>query len=178
MDGPGHFLWSLAARAPPPLGRSAITTNDFFLRGLAISAATQQPAVCWAWLKYLSSDLVNLRGGFPARSSLAESDAFRRQAPSGAAAVYQAYRAAFQRTSSVAGAAPDRTQSPIDYYWFLRAVDRALQGKDLGRELADAQRVTEQFLACVQGGSQASVCAPRIDPDYQGLQSAPPGSGG
>ncbi len=49
------------------------------------------------------------------------------------------------------------------------AEERAIQGADLARELADAQVMTEQYLACVQGGEQPGVCARQVDPDYQGF---------
>lgn len=32
-----------------------LTANDFLVRGLCISTATQQQDACWAWLKYLST---------------------------------------------------------------------------------------------------------------------------
>jgi hypothetical protein len=50
----------------------------------------------------------------------------------------------------------------------LRAVDRALQGRDLERELAEAQILTEQFLACVRAGAPGNACATQVDPDYRG----------
>jgi hypothetical protein len=56
----------------------------------------------------------------------------------------------------------------IDLFWFFRAVDRALQGKDLDRELADAQAKTEQFVACVRGGEAPLSCAKQADPTYEG----------
>ncbi|MCG8347451.1 MAG: hypothetical protein MI924_06680, partial [Chloroflexales bacterium] len=59
--------------------------------------------------------------------------------------------------------------APLDYYWFFRAVDRALQGGDLEQELADAQDLTEQHLACVRSGAPAGVCARQVAPDYQGF---------
>jgi ABC-type glycerol-3-phosphate transport system substrate-binding protein len=163
MRAPPGFVHAVA---PPPLRASAATANDFAVRALAISATTQQPEACWAWLKYLSGSAANT-GGFPARRSLAESAAFLQQAPPGAAEVYRAYRAAFEHVNT-ADALPDRERSPIDYYWFFRALDRALGGADLERELADAQLLTEQFMVCVQGGAPASECATQVDPEYPG----------
>ena len=168
------FAWAIA---PPPLGDSAVTSNDFRVQGIYISAKTLHAAACWSWLKQLSADPAITQGGFPARRSLAESSAFLDQAPPGAAAVYRAYLAAFDRP--LAPDSPDESfsQSAIDYYWFFRAIDRALHRSDLERELADAQALTEQYLACVRGGAAGSVCAIQVDPDYQGLQRAVAGSG-
>jgi hypothetical protein len=64
----------------------------------------------------------------------------------------------------------------IDYYWFFRAIDHALQGKNLERELANAQTLTEQYLACVRGGAKGSICATQVDPSYQGWRNPAPES--
>jgi hypothetical protein len=63
-------------------------------------------------------------------------------------------------------------RSTLDFFWFFQAVGRALQGKDLERELAVAQALTEQYLACVRGGVKGSDCAKQVDPQYQAWQSA------
>jgi hypothetical protein len=166
-DAQPAFEWAIA---PPPLGTSAVTANDFRVRGLYISAKTQQVEACWSWLKYLSDDLHMMQGGFPARVSLAESQAFLDQAAPGAIEVYRAYRAAMERSPSASPPTEAFAQSAIDYYWFFRAIEQALHGRDLVRELSAAQATTEQYLACIRGGAAGSVCTTQIDPDYQGLQ--------
>ena len=159
------------AIAPPPLGGDAVTTNDFLVRGLYISAKTQQRDACWNWIKYLGNNLGALAGGFPARSSLAESNDFAQQALPGAADVYKAYHDALEKS----GDQLEQTgATQVDYYWFFRAIDHAMQGKDLERELADAQTLTEQFLVCVRGGAPGSDCATQVDSSYQGRANAPP----
>jgi ABC-type glycerol-3-phosphate transport system substrate-binding protein len=170
--GPGEQPKYTRALAPPPLGQGPLSSEDFNANGLFISAKTQQAQACWQWLKYLSNDPADLgqQGSFPARSSLAASESFLKAAPGGAADVYQAYRAALDRT----GAQPVREpfySSKLDYFWFFRAVDRPLQGKDLARELADAQSLTEQYLACIGGGTDPAACAKQIDPTYAGWKS-------
>jgi hypothetical protein len=162
------------AIAPPPLPSGAVTSNDFRLSGLYISAQTRQPEACWAWLKELSEQTTGLGDAFPARRSVAQSSAFTSQALPGAAEVYQAYRVAMERTSDTSAASEAGPE--IDYYWFLRAVDRGLQGADLERELADAQSITEQYLTCVEGGAAGRDCAKQMDASYQGWQSAEAGS--
>jgi multiple sugar transport system substrate-binding protein len=163
------------AIAPPPLGQAAPTPNDFRASGLYISAQTQQPQACWTWLKALSDDIGVLQGAFPARISLAVSQAFASQAPLGAAEVFKAYRAAFQRPLSGQLSEP-ASRSPIDYYWFFRAIDRALQGRNVESELADAQKLTEQFISCVRSGTKGGICATRVDSKYQGWRYAAPAS--
>jgi multiple sugar transport system substrate-binding protein len=157
------------AIAAPPLGTSQVSADDVHVSGLYISTSSQHPDACWSWLKYLSDSVEGLAIGFPARSSVAASQEFANQAPPGAVDVYKAYRAAFERTTSGGALALDRSQ--IDLYWFFRAVDQGLQGKDLERELADAQTVTEQYVACVQTGTAAHTCALQVDPSYQGTST-------
>jgi ABC-type glycerol-3-phosphate transport system substrate-binding protein len=170
-DARPGFAWAMA---PPPLGTSAVTANDVRVHGLYIAAQTERVEACWIWLKYLSGDLSSMAGGFPARISLAESDAFRTQAPLGALDVYDAYRAAFARRASTGSRTAPFSRSAIDYYWLFRAVERALQGGDLERELAEAQTLTELYLACVRGGVLGSTCAIQVDPDYQGFAAPIP----
>jgi hypothetical protein len=167
------FDWAIA---PPPLGKSALTANDFFVRGLYISARTRHAEACWSWLKAVSNDLSSLGADFPARSSLAESDAFTSLAPRGVVDVYKAYRTALARIPQDSVTAEAFEQPSIDYYWFFRAIDRALQGKDLERELSDAQTLTEQYLTCVRSGTAGSLCTTQVDPDYRGWQTAARGS--
>ena len=170
------------AIAPPPFGDRPATADDFYARGLFISATTQHPEACWAWLKHLSTDISVLEGGFPARISVAESEAFVQQAPPGAAEVYQAYRQALQHAPNSADQRRSILRSEIDLFWFFRAIDRALQsqapsaspGQALERELADAQATTERFLACVGSGGAGHVCAKQVDPQYEGWRNAEP----
>jgi ABC-type glycerol-3-phosphate transport system substrate-binding protein len=159
------------AVAPPPLNNRPLAFDDFNVGGMFISAKKQHPEACWTWLKVLSEHGATAQGTFPARISVAESATFRAQALPGAADVYKAYRAAFDRTPATL-TDTDLNRSPIDFYWFYRAVDHGLAGKDLERELADAQVLTEQYLACVRAGTKAGTCAKQVDPKYEGWKSA------
>lgn len=159
------------AIAPPPLAHG-VAPQDVRLSGLYISARAQQPQACWEWLTYLSNNPASLPTGFnfPARISVAESAAFTSQAQPGASQVFAAYLAAL-----VEGAPRSDSSDMIDYFWFFRAVDRALQGADLEAELAEAQRLTEEFAGCVAAGEAAAACATAIDPHYQGQHIAEQG---
>lgn len=159
------------ALAPVPLNGGQLAREDFYSRGMFIAAQTQHPEACWAWLKALSGDPAAFDDDFPARSSVAESDAFLSTAPQGAAAVYQAYREALGRTGSSGPESDSAFDSAVDLFWFFRAADNALHGKPLDRELADAQALTEQFMACTRGGGAGPACAKQVDPKYEGWQS-------
>jgi multiple sugar transport system substrate-binding protein len=152
------------AIAPPPLGQGGLTGADFSSDAMAIAARSASPEACWAWLTFLSEQTGGLGESFPARSSLATSEAYLSQARPGAAELYAAYAAAL--------ADPDSAVDPyagVDLFWLFQAVDRAMQGADLERELADAQLLTEQYLACVAGGEAPESCATAADPDYAGF---------
>jgi multiple sugar transport system substrate-binding protein len=150
--------------APLPLG-----TNPFPWapggNGMFISAQTPHADACWQWLKQLSNDVSALGSNFPARTSVATSPAFAQAAPAGAAAIYAASRAALETPASL----PEFDVRDFDDFWFSRAVDRAMQGADLDKELADAQFLTTQFLACVRGGEKPATCARQVDPQYKGV---------
>ncbi len=47
-----------------------------------------------------------------------------------------------------------------------------MHGKDLERELADAQELTEQYLACLRDSSDPAGCATQADPTYEGWNSS------
>ncbi len=121
------------------------------------------------WLKTVSGDIVSMQGGFPARRSLAESATFLSQAPAGAPQVFQGYLQALQQTSTADDSAGSIDTALVDYFWFYRAIDRAVQGAALERELEVAQAITEQYLNCVQSSGAAAQCARQVNPDYQGF---------
>ncbi|MCG8353694.1 MAG: extracellular solute-binding protein [Chloroflexales bacterium] len=149
--------------APTPLGDGTLDSSDFFTTGVFISANTPHSNGCWQWIQYLSANNPAFRDRFPAKISLAASEAFLDQAPAGAAEIYTAYQAAFARTNIPVESV---YRPAIDHFWLFRAIDRALQGADLTVELADAQFLTKQWLACVRGGEAPDFCARQVDPDY------------
>jgi hypothetical protein len=169
------FAWGLYPPAPypqknprftmafaiPPLGQAVLDTADIPTSSIYISAQTDKQQACWAWLKYFSAGQSPF-ATFPARRSDAHSDAMNQEHP-GLAAAYDAYVATLDRAGRLAPGG-----ELIDYYWFYQAIDRALQGKNLEQELAAAQTLTEQHLACVRAGGQRQPCAQQVDPDYQG----------
>jgi hypothetical protein len=87
---------------------------------------------------------------------------------------YWSFTAALDHMSSTNSVSGLFSESQIDTFWFYRAIDRAVQGQNLERELAEAQVLTEQFLACLRGGTQGSICATQVDPDYHGWKNAVP----
>jgi multiple sugar transport system substrate-binding protein len=157
------------AMAPPPLAQAVLDTDDISTSSLYISARTDKQQACWTWLKYFSASTVPGASNIPARRSVAQSAALN-QAQPGMAAVYAAYAAALDRIGQLApgGNAPGGNAPgtpPIDYNWFYRAIDRTLQGKDLEQELAEAQALTEHYMACVRSGGLRQTCTQQVDPN-------------
>jgi ABC-type glycerol-3-phosphate transport system substrate-binding protein len=153
------------AMAPPPLAQAVLDADDISTSGMYISGQTNKQQACWTWLKYISaSTVLGASGNIPARRSAAHSDTLNQEQP-GLAAAYDAYAAALDRAGQ--SASGDASAMPmIDYYWFYRAIDRALQGKSLDQELTDAQAYTEQYIACVRSGGDGQTCGQQVDPSY------------
>jgi hypothetical protein len=164
--GPEQPQFAMAI-APPPLAQSVLDADDISTTSLYIAAGTDKQQACWMWLRALSATTMDGIAGFPARRSAAQSDTTNQAMP-GAAETYQAYMQALERVGQVQPSGESFGPPPIDYYWFYRAIDRALQGRDLERELAEAQALTEQYVACVRGASQhaAEPCERQVDPNY------------
>lgn len=159
---------SLIAVAPPPFGPSKLTTNDVRVSGLFIAKQTQYPNACWAWIKYISAQPA-ASDVFSTRSSLF-TEQLKRETTPGATDVSQTYQDRLAQSSYAAVLYGSFEQSPIDYFWFLKAVDRALQGEDLEQALAEAQQITERYLACRQNVSASENCTTQVDPAYNGLK--------
>jgi ABC-type glycerol-3-phosphate transport system substrate-binding protein len=177
-DGPGgpplNFEVGLA---PLPIGRGGLAGGDLNLRGLHISAQTQQAQGCWEWIKFLSGDLSNLYGSIPARRSVLESEAFKQQATPEIAALADTYATAL---------AQDRGQSntngaingfeALDPYWFYKALNEAIAGTTpLEQGLADAQQFSTAFMECLaKSPNKLATCAKQVDPTYDGFTTQDP----
>ncbi|MBC8160612.1 MAG: extracellular solute-binding protein [Roseiflexaceae bacterium] len=159
--------------APLPLKNNALLPRTIGANGLAIAADTPHPQACWDWITFLNERPPSVPGAFPARQSLSESQEFQATVAPDAVAVYNTYLMALDQPPVQSDNWELQSfETPLDPFWFFRAVDRALQGGDLERELAEAQRLTEQFLDCTRGGTPGPDCAVQVDPKYQGWKNA------
>ncbi|MCU0493093.1 MAG: extracellular solute-binding protein [Chloroflexaceae bacterium] len=167
------------AFAPPPVGPDGtINPGDLNVRGLHISATSEHANACWQWLTFMSSDVSNLSGSLPARLSVADSAEFQAQAQPGQMEMITAFRPLLARTATNTNPGNVLFEGNLDTFWFFRAIDRAFQGGDLEKELAEAQKFTEEFLTCARGkDAKLYECAKQVDPTYEGFnQPPPPGS--
>ena len=150
--GDNHPQFTMAM-APPPLAQAVLDADDVSTSGMYISAQTDKQQACWTWLKYISTNTAPVVGGnVPARRSAAHSSTINQDQP-GLAAVYDAYAAALARAGQLGSGSQQ-----IDYHWFYHAIDQALEGKNLEQELAAAQALSEQYLACVRSGADPHNC--------------------
>jgi len=167
--------------APLPVGAGGLRGGDFYLRGLHISATTQQAQACWEWLKFLSADTANLQGSIPARSSILNSDAFAKQASPDILAVAKVYADVLKQQPRQSGPATDPSAIySMDTYWFYKALSEALDKKTpLDQGLADAQKFTSAYVECMQQNpNKPATCATQVDPNYKGFSTEDPPEGG
>jgi hypothetical protein len=168
--GPEGFEMGVA---PPPLSGSTVNAEDFQLITQYISAETEHAEACWDWITFLSEQPAVMQGNaFPARISVAESPEYLDQAQPGSAEVYAAYREHFAEAPDGGEQRPlfGGVQS-VDPFWFYQAVDRAMQGEDLERELQAAEDLTRQYVECMQVEEDGATCATSVDPDYSGFNA-------
>lgn len=134
---------------------------------LFISASSPYIDACWSWIKYLSeSELTGRPSVFNGRRSLGLERLASPQVLPGADEAYAAYTQLMEQPRNPQSAA-NFLAEPVAPYWLFRALDRVLrEDASLAGELAEAQFVTEQYLACVQGGEPAEACARQVDPTF------------
>ncbi|MCG8433312.1 MAG: extracellular solute-binding protein, partial [Gammaproteobacteria bacterium] len=141
-------LWFTAIPAPHadtvllplPLSDSTRLIPLMYLTALYISADTKHAAACWRWITYLSDHpeaVAAFERMFPARIIVANMRRLEANTGVGAVQTYNAYLELLYEPAI----SPLEAEAPAfaDGFWFYRAVDRALQGGDLARELDDAQ---------------------------------------
>ncbi len=146
-------------RGIAPTGTAGLTSADLDVRGGYVSARTAALTGCWAMLTALSANTTGLSsapGGplqLPARTSIATDAAFTSSLGDDGATLAAAATVALTRATAQPPADAD-----LPRRWFYRAVDAALQGENLERELADAQDRTGAYLACVATGTALETC--------------------
>lgn len=168
--------------APLPIGTSGLRAGDVYLRGLHISAQTEQQQACWEWMKFLSADVTNLQGALPARLSILDTEAFKSQATPDLIALSQAYASVLKRATAGSGGGSDPSQVYMfDTYWFFKALMEAIEGTTpLDQGLDAAQKTTNAYLDCMaQNPDQPkpATCALQADPDYKGYSTEDPPEG-
>ncbi|NWG20315.1 MAG: extracellular solute-binding protein [Chloroflexi bacterium] len=161
------------AMAPLPRSASGYRRMPFAASALFVSSKTPYPREAWTFVSWMSRNPLVSSGYVPARTSLARSPSFQAAMPPGLAEVYAAYADAFEQPEDLARfRVTEASTLAFDSFWFYRAVDRILQepGRDIARELYEAQQLTEEYLICVRSGEVSAQCAHDVDPSYEGFQ--------
>ncbi|MCX7681105.1 MAG: extracellular solute-binding protein [Anaerolineae bacterium] len=117
-------------------------------KGYFISAQARAPQVCWEWITFLSTqpDAVE---GLPARKSVAESEAYRRQVGEERADAYLASVTDVNSHSFTLTAARHPWLHGVEF-WLFRAYTQAVNGEtSVEAALADAQVLADAYRACV-----------------------------
>ncbi len=153
----------LPARADGTGKASMLTTSGFF-----ISAETSEAQACWQWLTFLGQQPQSALG-LPARRSLAESEAYRKQVGDDRAAAYLSCLADAAEPSSF------DVLSKEDWlggglFWLTQAYGKVLDKKSGVEEaLNEAQKLADQYRACMvaagdYGQKTYESCLKQTDP--------------
>ena len=173
--GSGQELGWQPAYAPIPVGAAGLQSGDLYARGMFISATSQQQQGCWEWLKLLSTDVSNLSGDYPARISVAQSEAFSKAATPRQLDIYKTYSEALTKQSTInpgMAALYSANGSGVDLYWFYKAIDETItKGANLAEGMQTANDLTIKHLACVAETKKAATCAKKVDPTYNGYNT-------
>jgi ABC-type glycerol-3-phosphate transport system substrate-binding protein len=155
-----------AARAPVPATwrHPDVVRDHVYSVGAFISAQTPHPAACWQWLQFLAQAPFSL-GWFDQLSAHRPTLVTDAQLLPGTLEAYDAYAIALEQSTPRAW---NDDGPAVDWFWLSRALDQALQGKDIQAALAEAQTLTENYLACQRNGMDADSCATTDDSTYDG----------
>jgi ABC-type glycerol-3-phosphate transport system substrate-binding protein len=154
---------------PLPVGGSGLNGRDIsFSSSFYLSAETQTPQACWQWVSFLSTQPDLIQSSVPARIAVAQSDDYQQHADPALVSLAAIYEEMLTKTNEAHGGVTPR-QEHGELYWFLEAVNDALEGKQsLEQALAEAQETTIAFISCVETHNTPGTCARRVDPQYDG----------
>lgn len=156
--------------APLPIGGAGLSGHDFgFASAFYIADDAQHPDVCWEWITSLAEDVLFLgQWSVPARTSVANSDAFLGQASPETVELVGVHTEALE-TSQRSGKGFTAAHETIELYWLLEAINTAIaQEVDVAPALQKAQETTTAFQACLANGGQPGACAREVDAEYAG----------
>jgi ABC-type glycerol-3-phosphate transport system substrate-binding protein len=115
--------------------------------GLFISENTQEPQVCWDFIKYVSEQPKSLPG-IPARSSVNQSAAWEAQVGVEFAEVYRTALSRIKPRSEQVTSNYNPISWPL-YTWRSDAIQKVLNGEQPRGQLEAAQQKAEDYLACM-----------------------------
>jgi ABC-type glycerol-3-phosphate transport system substrate-binding protein len=166
VEIPGE-LAAARASVPATWRQPDVVRDHVYSAGAFISAQTPHPAACWQWIQFLAQapQSMGWGGQMPAHRPTLASGAVSAQLLPGTLEAYDAYAIALEQSTPRAWSDDGPA---VDWFWLSRALDQALQGKDIQAALAEAQTLTENYFACQRNGMDATSCATTVDPSYNG----------
>jgi multiple sugar transport system substrate-binding protein len=140
--------------APLPKGKRCVLES--IIRAYYINANTPHPEACWEWIKFLSERFVGL--GFPARRSLAESEAFREK--KGQKAQVICLEAWECEGSNISRGLEGLPESRLAYRFLGEALEAIVwKGADVREALAEAQRKADEYVDCLRRSEDPKAAA-------------------
>lgn len=154
------------ADAPLPVAATGFSAFDLQAQTLYISTQTKHIPACWKWIQFISGTIPPGGSSIPARISIAQSNAFRQHALHNVVELYEVYRPAIEQAQAINSIA---ALNSLDFYWYYDALTSVVEQRaELSVALEQAQSKTKTFLNCLRQKEKASVCALKVDPNYQG----------
>ena len=151
-------------------GGNYVTSNGYY-----ISADTPAKQACWKWIAYLTEQ-VDVKQGFPARRSVAESEAYKQKIGAERAAAYEASLGESGTSSAYEFFSGKNSWLSYSLFWLAKAYGQVVDGKDpLDKVLADAQKMADDYRACVvQNKAESDIqqqrkCLKQVDPTIPDL---------
>jgi ABC-type glycerol-3-phosphate transport system substrate-binding protein len=144
--------------------------------GLFISQKTQDPQVCWDFMKYISEQPSTFPG-VPARRSVSESAAWENQVGPELAEAYRAAISKIRPRSEMTESVYNPISWPF-YTWRSEALRGVINGEQPRPLLETVQRKAEDYLSCMavvdlstlseeQQQQEVMTCAKQADPEGQ-----------
>jgi ABC-type glycerol-3-phosphate transport system substrate-binding protein len=162
--------------APLPIGAAGSKGGNYVAsNGYYISADTQAKQACWKWITYLTEQ-VDVKQGLPARKSVATSEAYKQKVGAERAAAYQASLGESGTSSVYEFFSGKNSWLSYSIFWLAKAYGQVADGTaPAGKALADAQKLSDDYRACVvQNDAQSDVkqqrkCLKQVDPSIPDL---------
>ncbi len=157
--------------APLPIGAGGSKGGNYVAsNGYYISADTQAKQACWKWITYLTG-AVDVKQGLPARKSVATSEAYQQKVGTERAAAYQASLGEGGTSSVYEFFSGKNSWLSYSVFWLAKAYGQVVDGTaPVEKALADAQKLSDDFRACVvQNKAESDVkqqrqCVKQVDP--------------
>jgi ABC-type glycerol-3-phosphate transport system substrate-binding protein len=157
--------------APLPVGAGGSTGSNYISsNGYYISADTPARQACWKWITYLTT-AADVKQGFPARKSVAQSEAYTQKVGAERAAAYQASLGEGGTSSVYEFYSGKNSWLGYSVFWLAKAYGQVADGTaPADKALADAQKLSDDYRACVvQNDAQSDTkqqrkCVKQVDP--------------